>query len=169
MGGRSGTDIEALLPRSRTPRDYLDLVADPRVDAAGMRALARSPYSFVRLAVARDVRTDATTLHELLAGQFSLWDRSCLLRLVAQHPGADRGVLLEVLEEIAAHLGQLTARPYAAAIALAGRAELTPHEVRRLHRLPGASRRMRRGVEHALAARARQQGGGPLSVGHSTS
>ncbi|SCG14679.1 hypothetical protein GA0070610_0888 [Micromonospora echinofusca] len=146
-------EIEALLPRSRTPRDYLDLVADPRVDSAGMRLLARSPYSFVRLAVAQDARTDAAALSELLGGEFSEWDRNCLLRLVAQHPQADRDVLLKVLEEIAVHLDRLTSRPYAAAIALASRRELTPHEVLRLQRLPGASRRMRRGVGRALAAR----------------
>ncbi|SCL67458.1 hypothetical protein GA0070606_4557 [Micromonospora citrea] len=150
-------DVETLLPRSRTPRDYLDVVADPRVDAAGMRVLARSPYPFVRLAVAEDVRADAVALRELLAGSFSEWDRNRLLRLVARHPQADRGVLLDVLKEIAARLDRRTSRPYAAAIAVAGRRELAPHEVRRLQRLPGASRRMRRGVERALAARADEE------------
>jgi hypothetical protein len=130
-------DIEALLPHARTPRDYLDLVSDPRVGQDGLRVLAQSPYSFVRLAVAKDVRADATTLTELLAGEFNRWDRNHLLRLVAQHPQADRGVLLKVLEEIT----------------LAGRPELEAHEVRRLQRLPGASRRMRRGIERALAQR----------------
>jgi hypothetical protein len=146
-------DIEALLPHARTPRDYLDLVSDPRVGQDGLRVLAQSPYSFVRLAVAKDVRADATTLTELLAGEFNRWDRNHLLRLVAQHPQADRGVLLKVLEETALLLGQLDVRPYAAAITLAGRPELEAHEVRRLQRLPGASRRMRRGIERALAQR----------------
>ncbi|MER5332058.1 hypothetical protein [Micromonospora sp. NPDC002717] len=144
-------DIDTLLPHVRTPRDYLDLVSDPRIDQDGLHTLARSPYSFVRLAVAKDIRTGAATLTELLGGEFDRWDRHHLLRLVAQHPHADRGVLLKVLQEIEVLLRQPDARPYAAAIALAGRRELKPHEVRRLHGLPGASQRMRRGVERALA------------------
>ncbi|HEX5594706.1 MAG TPA: hypothetical protein VFX61_01595 [Micromonosporaceae bacterium] len=146
-------DIDALLPHVRTPRDYLDLVANPRIDQDGLHTLARSPYSFVRLAVAKDIRTSAATLIELLASEFDQWDRNYLLRLVAQHPEADRGVLLKVLQQTEVLLRQPDIRPYAAAIALANRQELELHEVRRLHHLPGASRRMRRGVERALAQR----------------
>ncbi|MEH0937321.1 hypothetical protein [Micromonospora psammae] len=146
-------DIDALLPRARTPRDYLDLVADPRIDRDGLHTLARSPYSFVRLAVAMDMRTSAATLIQLLAGQFDHWDRNHLLRLIAQHPQADRKVLLKVLQETEVLLRRADIRPYAAAIALASRQELEPHLVRRLNDLPGASRRMRRGVERALARR----------------
>lgn len=146
-------DIEALLPRARTPRDYLDLVTDPRVDQDGLHTLARSPYSFVRLAIAKDIRTSPATLTELLLGEFDQWDRNYLLRLVAQHPQADRVVLLKVLHATEVLLRQSGVRPYGVAIALASRHELAPHEVRRAHRLPGASRRMRRGVERALARR----------------
>ncbi|MCT2279062.1 hypothetical protein M3G91_15700 [Micromonospora chalcea] len=146
-------DIDALLPRARTPRDYLDVVTDPRIDQDGLHALAQSPYSFVRLAVAMDIRTSTATLVELLAGKFDHWDRNHLLQLVAQHPQADRGVLLKVLQETEVLLGMADTRPYAAAIVLASRQELEPHEVRRLKCLPGASRRMRRGVERALARR----------------
>lgn len=64
-------DIEALLPHACTPRDYLDLVSDPRIDQDGLHTLARSPYSFVRLAVAKDRRANPATLTELLAGEFS--------------------------------------------------------------------------------------------------
>ncbi|BCJ39036.1 hypothetical protein Athai_65390 [Actinocatenispora thailandica] len=148
-------DIEELLPHTRTPRDYLDLVADPRLDRDALRVLARSPYSFVRRAVAQDPRTDAVALTELLVGEFDTWEHNCLLRLVAQHPRADRAVLLTVLTDTADLLNQPDARPYAAAIALAGRPELEPHEVRLVQRQPGASRRMRRGVERALARRPR--------------
>ncbi|MGB2570309.1 hypothetical protein ACPFP2_17915 [Micromonospora citrea] len=151
-------DIEALLPRPRSPRDYLALATDPRVDVDGLQALAGNPYSFVRLAVASNVRTDAATLTGLLAGEFSRWERNHLLRVVAGHPQADRAVLLDVLNEVASLLAQRDARPYAAAITLAGRPELTPDEVRRLRRLPGASRRLRRGVEQAIANRGRPVG-----------
>jgi hypothetical protein len=146
-------DIDALLPRTRSPKDYLDLVTDPRVDQDGLRALAHTPYPFVRRAVAEDGRTDAATLTELINSDFDQWSRNYVLRLVAQHPNADRDVLLKVLQQTEALLRTPDARPYAAAIALAGRPELKPHEVNRLQRLPGASRRMRRGVRHSLSAR----------------
>lgn len=147
------TNIDGLLPHARTPKDYLELVADPRTDQAALGVLARSTYSFVRLAVARDARTSAATLTDLLAGDFTRWDRNHLLRLVAQNPQADRRALLAVLRKTADLLSQPDVRPDAAAIALAGRRELASHEVRSLLRLPGASRRMRRGVERALAER----------------
>lgn len=107
----------------------------------------------MRLAVAKDIRTNTTTLAEMLAGEFDQWDRNTFLRLVAQHPQADREVLLKVLQETEALLRQPDMRPYAAAIALAGRQELDIHEVRGLLGLPGASKRMRRGVERALLRR----------------
>ncbi|SBT45725.1 hypothetical protein [Micromonospora auratinigra] len=147
-------DIDALLPRTRTPRDYLDLVADPRIDEDGLHRLARGPHPFVRLAVAEDSRTRTATLTELLAGEFGPWDRNRLLRLVAQHPRADRAVLLRVVAQVEALLRRTGTRPYAAVIALAGRPELAPHEVSVLTGLPGASRRLRRGVRQALAGRA---------------
>ncbi|MEU1747613.1 hypothetical protein [Micromonospora arida] len=146
-------DIEALLPSPRTPRDYLALATDPRVDVEGLRVLARNPFSFVRLAVASNIRSDASVLTELLTGEFSQWDRNRLLWIVAGHPQAGRVVLLNVLSQVALLLAQRDVRPYAAAIALASRPELTPNEVRRLQNLPGASRRMRRGAERAIARR----------------
>ena len=45
-------DINELLPRERTPRHYRDLAGDPRIDQEGLRTLAVSPHSFVRVAVA---------------------------------------------------------------------------------------------------------------------
>lgn len=146
-------DIDRLLPCPRTPRDYLDLVTDPRVDQDGLHALAHCPYSFVRLAVAKDIRTSTTTLAEMLAGEFDQWERNNFLRLVAQHAHADRGVLLRVLRETEVLLRQPDVRPYAATITLAGRQELEIHEVRRLSGLPGASKRMRRGVARAFLRR----------------
>jgi hypothetical protein len=146
-------DIENLLPHSRTPRDYLDLVTDPRIDQEGLRALASSPYPFVRRAVADHRQTDAATLAELLASALSRWEQNYLLKAVAGHPHADRAVLLRVLQETTALLNQPDARPYAAALALARRNELHADEVLVLARQPGASRRMRRGLRRRLAAR----------------
>ena len=69
-------DVEALPPHTHPA--CLDLVADPRIDQDGLRDLARSPYSFVRLAVAKDIRTNAATLTliELLAAGTSNSRRS---------------------------------------------------------------------------------------------
>lgn len=72
--------IEDLLPRSRTPRDYLDLVTDPRIDQEELRALASSPYPFVRRAVAEESRTDAAALAILVSSEPDLWDRNYLLK-----------------------------------------------------------------------------------------
>lgn len=138
-------DLDALLPRSRTPRDYLDAATDPRLDLAGLRELAGSPYSFVRLAVARQPRADAAVLAELLTEPLDPWDANHLYRLVAEHPNADRAVLLRVLARTE-DLLRSGSRPYGAAIALAARPELSPDEVDRLRHLPGASPRLRRGL-----------------------
>ncbi|BCJ32441.1 hypothetical protein [Actinocatenispora sera] len=142
-------DLDALLPPSRTPRDYLNAVTDPRLDAAGLRQLARSPYGFVRLAVAQQPRADASVLAELLTEPLAPWDANRLYRLVAEHPNADRAVLLRVLDRTE-ELLRAGSRPYGAAIALAVRTELTPAEIDRLRHLPGASRRLRRGLTRAL-------------------
>ncbi|MER7282133.1 hypothetical protein ABT369_47665 [Dactylosporangium sp. NPDC000244] len=81
------------------------------------------------------------------------WGYNAVLLLVARHAGADRPVLLAVLGR-AAELLRAGARPYAAVLALAERPELRPEEIRPLGGLAGASRRMRRGLDRALAAHA---------------
>jgi hypothetical protein len=149
-------DLDALLPRSRTPRDYLDAVTDPRLDAAGLRELAGSPYRFVRVAVAQHPRAEAAALAELLTGPLDPWDANHLYRLVAEHPNADRAVLLRVLARTE-DLLRSGSRPYGAAIALAVRPELTPDEVDRLRYLPGASRRLRRGLTRVRTHRPADQ------------
>ncbi|GIJ48000.1 hypothetical protein Val02_48860 [Virgisporangium aliadipatigenens] len=146
-------DVNALLPATRTPADYLRVVDDPRLDADGLGELARSPYSFVRLAVARQPRAGARQLSSLLDGAYTDWEFNALLVLLADHPRADRQILLAVLERVTTLLHHPGKRPYAAALALAGRAELRPEEIRGLGQLPGASRRMRRGLRAVLAAR----------------
>jgi len=76
-------DINELLPRARSPRDYLNLFTDPRVDQEVLRALAASPYSFVRKAVAEHQLADAQTLAALLpAEDLDRWDRCCLLATI---------------------------------------------------------------------------------------
>ncbi|MDR7327662.1 MULTISPECIES: hypothetical protein [Catenuloplanes] len=146
-------DVNGLLPGARTPADYLRIVDDPRLDDGGLLELARSPYSFVRLAVARQRRAGTAHLLALLDGELTGWDDNKLLFLIAGHPRADRHVLLAVLHRVAGLLNRPGRRPYAAACTLAGRSALTPDEIRTLAHLPGASRRMRRGLNTALAAR----------------
>ena len=119
-------NINELLPRSRSPRDYLDLVTDPRTDQDVLRVLATSPYSFVRQAVAEHPLADARTLASLPTDDLDRWDRYHLLATIARHPNTDRMVLCQVLRDTLALLQQRDARPYAAALALAQRPELSP-------------------------------------------
>jgi hypothetical protein len=155
-------DIDELLPGSRSPRDYLNLVTDPRADQAVLRTLAASPYSFVRKAVAEHPHADAQTLAALPTEDLSRWSRNHLLVTIARHPNADRTVLLRVLGETRMLLKQPDGRPYAAALALAQRPELDLAEILTLADQPNASRRMRRGLRRNLAARVRQAARAPV-------
>jgi hypothetical protein len=146
-------EINELLPRSRSPRDYLDLITDPRIDPDVLRLLAASPYSFVRQAVAGHPLADARTLAALSTEDLDRWDRNQLLATIARHPNADRVVLLRVLRETLVLLQQPDTRPYGSVLALAQRTELNPDEILVLVDQPGASRRMRHGLRRRLAMR----------------
>jgi hypothetical protein len=58
-------DINEWLPRSRSPRDYLDLLTHPGIGQEVLATLAASTYSFVRRAVADHPLADARTLAAL--------------------------------------------------------------------------------------------------------
>jgi hypothetical protein len=153
-------DVDDLVPAARSPADYLRVVDDPRLSDSGLGELAGSPYSFVRLAVARQQRTSAAHLLRLLDGEYTGRGYNALLLLVAHHARADRRVLLVVLAR-AAELLRAGARPYAAVLTVAKRQELLPEEIRPLGGLTGASRRMRQGLNNALAARTHRRCRGP--------
>lgn len=121
--------------------------------------LARSPYSFVRNAVAKSPRADATTLAAISLEGLDTWTRNSVLAAIARHRNADRAVLLTVLEETRSLLNQPGTRPFAAALALARRPELSETELLDLISQPNASRRMARGVRRALADRLPPQQG----------
>ncbi|MEU7868992.1 hypothetical protein [Dactylosporangium sp. NPDC049140] len=148
-------DLESRLPaHNRSPADYVRLARDPELPAAVLRELAGSPYLFVRFAVAGHPNADLAALRRVWeAGECNGYDFNHLLRLLAVHPAADRGLLLEVRGAAARLLETAVERPYAAVLALAARPELTDAEVRALTNLPGASRRLRRGILAALAER----------------
>ncbi|GLW56050.1 hypothetical protein [Kitasatospora phosalacinea] len=141
----------------RTPSYYLDL-AGASQDPAVLHELAGSEYPFVRQAVAANPHARADALFALAArcrdvpAEHGPWNDNALLLLLAGHPAADRPALLVVLDAAAARL-TAGARPYAAVLALAGRPELHPEELRALGRLPGASARLRSGLRRVLAAR----------------
>ncbi|MFB8209223.1 hypothetical protein [Streptomyces sp. NPDC056010] len=134
-----------------TPADWLER-ARAETDGAALHRLARSPYVFVRQALAANPATEPGTLLSLAGTRDSPWNDNRLLLLLAEHPRADRTVLRAVLDVVAAGLAE-GERPYAAVLALADRPELTPAEVRRLAPLPGASARLRSGLERRLAFR----------------
>lgn len=144
------------LRRFHTPADYRDAAGDPDTDVQTLCYLARCPYPFVWQALASNPRTPAHVLDALCSNGDSAWNDGRLLRLVAEHPNADRKVLLKVLAELEARLLTSTSRPYAAVLALAARPELEPEELQRLASSPGASARMRTGLRRRLAERSIQ-------------
>lgn len=135
------------------PADHRDAAGDPATDAQTLASLARCPYPFVWQALATNPSTPAHVLRDLCSRRDSAWNDSRLLRLIAEHPSADRAVLLKVLAELEARLLTSASRPYAAVLALAARRELELEELQRLAALPGASARMRAGLKRRLAER----------------
>ncbi|WP_328862876.1 hypothetical protein [Streptomyces sp. NBC_00306] len=132
-----------------TPADHLAL-AHAATDGHVLRRLAQFPYPFVWIALAENPHTPPAALLELSRARDSVWNDNRLLRLLAEHPGADRIVLRAVLGAVAAKLEE-GERPYAAVLALAGRQELGADEVRRLGR--GASSRLRSRLALRLSSR----------------
>jgi hypothetical protein len=148
-----GRCLDRTLPRLHTPADYLEAASDPDAGEDLLRHLARCAYPFVWQTLASHPRTPAYLLGELCSRGDSVWNDNRLLRLIAEHPKADRAVLLSVLDELVSRLRTTTSRPYAAVLTLAGRPELAPEEVQHLAALPGASARMRRGLRRRLTER----------------
>jgi hypothetical protein len=146
-------DAEATMRTLHSPADYRDLASSPDTTDPVLRALADCPYPFVWEALAANPRTPADVLARLSAQYSSTWNDNRLLLLLARHPHADRSVLLKVLGELKTRLAVSQSRPYAAVLALAGRVDIDPEEVRILGILPGASARMRRGLERRIAER----------------
>jgi hypothetical protein len=146
-------DQGGALLRLHTPADYRDAASDPDADVEMLCELARCPYPFVWQALASRPGAPAGVLRELCSKRDSVWNDNRLLRLIAEHPNADREILLKVLAELEVRLQTSVSRPYAAVLALAARRELELEEVQRLAALPGASARMRAGLRRRLAER----------------
>ncbi|MFH8471774.1 hypothetical protein [Streptomyces sp. NPDC018000] len=134
-----------------TPADYL-VLAHAEKDSFVLQRLARCPYPFVWQALAANPYTPPEALQELSTARDSVWNDNRLLRLLAEHPGANPVVLRAVLEAVAAKLEE-GERPYAAVLALADRLELEVDEVRRLGTLRGASARLRHRLNLRLSVR----------------
>ncbi|MFF3783014.1 hypothetical protein [Streptomyces sp. NPDC001933] len=117
-----------------------------------LQRLAKCPYPFVWQALATNPHTPPEALQELSTARDSAWNDNKLLRLLADHPGANPVVLRAVLEAVAAKLDE-GERPYAAVLALADRPELEVDEVRRLGTLRGASARLRHLLDLRLSVR----------------
>ncbi|MFD4526874.1 hypothetical protein ACFWP7_23665 [Streptomyces sp. NPDC058470] len=135
-----------------TPAEKLEL-ARAEQDSSVLHPLARCPYPFVWHALAANPHTAPETLLELSTAQDSSWNDNRLLRLLAEHPRADRTVLRAVRDAAAAKLTE-GERPYAAVLALAGRTELAAEEVRQLGALRGTSARLRSHLDRRLKLRA---------------
>ena len=153
LSGVCKSEHDEAPPRFHTPADYRAAACDPSTNVQTLCYLAQCPYPFVWQALASNLRVPACVLGELCSKSDSAWNDSRLLRLLAEHPNADRAVLLKVLAELEARLLASTSRPYAAVLALGARQELEPKELQRLAALPGASARMRSGLRRRLAER----------------
>ncbi|MER5658649.1 hypothetical protein ABT076_37265 [Streptomyces sp. NPDC002131] len=138
----------------RTPADYLAL-ARAEEDSDALQNLARCPYPFVWQALASNPHTPPAALRELTTARDSVWNDNRLLRLLAEHPGADLRVLRAVLDAVATKLAE-GERPYVAVLALADRLELEADELRKLGTFQGASARLRHLLDLRLSARIRQ-------------
>lgn len=134
-----------------TPADYLAL-AHAEKDSVVLQRLAQCPYPFVWQALAANPHTPPVALQELSTARDSVWNDNKLLRLLAEHPGANPVVLRAVLDAVASKLEE-GERPYAAVLALADRPELETDEVRRLGSLRGASARLRHLLNLRLSVR----------------
>jgi hypothetical protein len=146
-------DVEATMRGLHEPGAYRDLASNPGTNDAVLRALADCQYPFVWHALAANPRTPADVLTRLCMQRDNTWNDNRLLLLIARHPHADRDVLLAVLSRLKALLTIGESRPYAAVLALATRAGITPEDVQALALLPGASARMRRGLRRRIAER----------------
>ena len=147
-----GMEPDEVLRHLHTPADHRNLATDPATSEDVLRRLSQSPYPFVWQALAANPHTPPDVLGELCSHRDSTWNDHHLLTLIANHPKADRAVLLSVLREIQTRL-TTGDRPFAAALALAERPDLTYDEILQLASLPGASRRLRRGLRSRLSQR----------------
>ncbi|MCX5285576.1 hypothetical protein [Streptomyces sp. NBC_00198] len=120
-----------------------------------LQSLARCPYPFVWQALAANPHTPPAALQELTTARDSVWNDNRLLRLLAEHPGADHAVLRTVLDAVATKLAE-GERPYAAVLALADRLELEADELMKLGTFQGASARLRHLLDLRLSACIRQ-------------
>lgn len=132
-----------------TPADYLALAHAER-DSVVLQRLAQYPYPFVWQALAANPHTPPVALQELSMAQDSVWNDNRLLRLLAEHPGANPLVLRAVLDAVAAKLEE-GKRPYVAVLTLADRLELQADEVSKLGNLRGASAQLRHLLSLALS------------------
>ncbi|MFF4248892.1 hypothetical protein ACFYY2_31120 [Streptomyces sp. NPDC001822] len=103
-------------------------------------------------ALAANPHTPPASLQELSTARDSVWNDNKLLRLLAEHPGANLVVLRAVLDAVAAKLDE-GERPYAAVLALADRLELGADELRKLGMFRGASARLRHLLDLRLSVR----------------
>lgn len=71
-----------------TPADYLALAHAER-DIVVLQRLAQCPYPFVWQALAANPHTPPVALQELSTARDSVWNDNRLLRLLAEHPGAN--------------------------------------------------------------------------------
>jgi hypothetical protein len=113
------------LATPRGPKDYLALARSPSATAEQLRWLARSPYSFVVEAVARNPATPGDVLEGLVPSDAASWNEQSLLLALAEHPAASLAVLTTIARQVPRLLHERDSQPgFSAGIALFRRSDV---------------------------------------------
>lgn len=115
--------------RFQGPKDYLDLARSPGATSTELRELARSPYEFVRQAVAEHGATPPDVLATLVPSDLTTWNRAAILAALVRNPNTPVNALRNVPELVLSRLRDRDAqRPFEVGVALAERSD-TPHDL----------------------------------------
>jgi hypothetical protein len=127
--------------RLRGPKDFLDAARDPNATSDKLDELARSPYSFVRTAVAARPNASPATLDHLVPVAADTYPDKELLKALASNPNSASQTLARIADLLVGRLngGRDNQVAFAAGIAIFSRPD-TPFDIliRLLHE-PGTS------------------------------
>lgn len=116
-------------PEFHGPKDYLDLARSPEATPDRLRELARSPYNFVREAVAQHPAAPADALIAVLPIEITGWNDGATLVALVRNPNTPQAVLCSVPKLVLPRLAvRDDHRAFEAGVALAQRDD-SPEDV----------------------------------------
>lgn len=118
------------MARGQGPKDFLEAARHPSTPAEELEALADSPYSFVRTAVAAHPNTSSATLDRLVPSSVDSYPDTELLRALASNPNTAAATLARIADHLIGRLngGRDNQVAFEAGIALFHRLD-TPFEI----------------------------------------